>query len=402
MVGIVHSRSEVKSAQFLFDFFYLFYSWYSKVGIDSYCVRQKRKRPILNKNTENKLKTKKEMGNRPSRVLNESNSVTSGDVCSVYIETKRGIQPLTIKDGKAYCKLPDNTEYRIVVKNLTCKEAQFELFIDQKKRGGFHSRPKSTFSIERPDDGYAAGYEWEVNSKNEQIYRKFCFKREASRAAQAAGVVAGANENGLIQVNFACGILKPSPKPIAVLPKSKNEKPSQIKTIKSMRFAGGLKVEEKQHFGAVTVSSASAFAHFDQAVETHLDETAPIADDAPAIFYVGSVQDLDEMSIGVVDEISASPPNAFLPTAKPAVPLTSGATVPGGKSHQSFNSRVTDIFEPDESTCQSIYIRLVVDEELSPAPDAAIVGAKADPRVPPRIDDFTNTENATVSNNTVG
>lgn len=200
------------------------------------------------------------------------------------------------ENGNHYFRLPNNSEYTLVLKNNRDVRCRAEVSIDGESVGNWILDPLATLRLERPV----------------AVDRKFTFVDDKSKAAASVGVVAGKSENGLLQVKFV---------------------PEMAPVMRSSRQLerGGTGSKKSKTKSVEYSDSRGASDHF-----------------------------FDECDDGGEEECDMEESSPFAKSAASSISESrSGATILGAQSSQKFRN-VSDITNIDEANVATITVRLVV------------------------------------------
>jgi hypothetical protein len=246
---------------------------------------------------------------------------------TVKIIPQRGDQDKVQKHGSNYVGLENNTEYKLFLGNDRNTEAMAEIHIEGENVGTFFIQAHNSIIIERPADSP----------------RKFVFVSERDYRASQAGVIAGEFTNGLVRVVFY-------------------PKKEQVYTVKPSYFSP----RSPRLLGSAETSSFSV-----------RPASPRLLGSSETLSFSARPSSLSSSSFG---------PSS--PRAKSLTNYSSGATILGDHSNQTFGTkRRYDDSEIDWNNKTEITIRLVVKQEyIVNKPYVSISGRNTfQTRIPPRI-----------------
>lgn len=210
-----------------------------------------------------------------------------------------------IRKGFRYVPMEHESEYKIRLVNRHTTRADATIKIDGRKVGTWRVNPKTSVTIERPDNEH----------------KKFTFFKESTTGAMLSGIVTGASDNGLIEVKF--------------VPESRNV----VSTVQQNSF-GINNFDEQEMYSSKSIGTKShKKCAFNESTRNVLGHSEGL---------IKSEQNFARQWSGVSQQ-----------------GFSSGGTGLSGYSEQKFGatSAITDI---DEEHITDFVIRLVCDNKSSP------------------------------------
>lgn len=248
---------------------------------------------------------------------------------------------ILLKDGGVLVPLKKRSEYSILLKNGTDKRAEVEVFIDEESVGEVRLNDGKSINLKRWVD------------KN----RAFVFVSDDSYSAWTSGAVKGAKENGLIRVVF-----KPEVKMVSLIssvgegyfpPRSPYRTPSP-------------------YYSSPTLLMSAPSGGYSGAYSEQASRSTPTA----------SFQSYSPPTLSMAAPMTGSMLRSRSPTSESkAAPFSSGVTVEGGRTSQSFTT--VSRLNTDKSKYVTITLRLVVIEEDSSKPYRTLDAEYQDDYPPP-------------------